>query len=107
TLFPLVYNNHIRNYIDLYTRRYKSLSLLLGFSKYYFPMFEEALDRYNCPLELKYLAVIESALNPTAVSRAGATGLWQFMYNTGKMYDLQVSTWVDDRRDPLKATEAA
>ena len=107
TLFPLVYNQHIRNYIDLYTKRYKSLSLLLGLAHYYFPMFEEALDRYNCPLELKYLAVIESALNPTAVSRAGATGLWQFMYNTGKMYDLNVSTWIDDRRDPLKATEAA
>ena len=107
TLFPLVYNNHIRSYIDLYTRRYKNLSLLLGVSKYYFPMFEEALDRYNCPLELKYLAVIESALNPTAVSRAGATGLWQFMYPTGKMYDLNVSTWIDDRRDPLKSTEAA
>ena len=107
TLFPLVYNQHIRNYIELYTQRYKSMSLLLGLSKYYFPMFEEALDRYNCPLELKYLAVIESALNPTAVSRAGATGLWQFMYNTGKMYDLNVSTWVDDRRDPRKATEAA
>ncbi len=107
TLFPLVYNQQIRNYIELYTKRYKSLSLLLGLSHYYFPMFEEALDRYNCPLELKYLAVIESALNPIAVSKAGATGLWQFMYNTGKMYDLNVSTWIDDRRDPLKATEAA
>lgn len=107
TLFPLVYNQHIRRYIDVYTKRYKGISLLLGLSQYYFPMFEEALDRYNCPLELKYLAVIESALNPTAVSKAGATGLWQFMYNTGKMYDLNVSTWVDDRRDPLKSTEAA
>ncbi len=107
TLFPLVYNPHIRNYIDLYTKRYRSMSLLLGLSQYYFPMFEEALDKYNCPLELKYLAVIESALNPTAVSKAGATGLWQFMYNTGKMYDLNVSTWIDDRRDPQKATEAA
>lgn len=107
TLFPLVYNPQIRNYIDLYTKRYKSMSILLGLSQYYFPLFEEALDRNNCPLELKYLAVIESALNPTAVSRAGATGLWQFMYNTGKMYDLNVSTWVDDRRNPLKSTEAA
>lgn len=107
TLFPLVYNQHIRSYIDLYTKRYRSLSLILGLSQYYFPMFEEALDKYNCPLELKYLAVIESALNPTAVSRAGATGLWQFMYNTGKMYNLNVSTWIDDRRDPIKATEAA
>ncbi|MBP7102599.1 MAG: transglycosylase SLT domain-containing protein [Bacteroidales bacterium] len=107
TLFPLVYNTHIRNYIELYTKRYKNISLLLGLSHYYFPLFEEALDRNNCPIELKYLAVIESALNPTAVSRAGATGLWQFMYNTGKMYDLNVSTWVDDRRDPLKSTEAA
>lgn len=107
TLFPLVYNTHIRNYIELYTKRYKNISLLLGLSHYYFPLFEEALDRNNCPIELKYLAVIESALNPTAVSRAGATGLWQFMYNTGKMYDLNVSTWIDDRRDPLKSTEAA
>ena len=70
-------------------------------------MFEESLDKYGCPLELRYLAVIESALNPNAVSRAGATGLWQFMYNTGKLYGLEVTTLLDDRRDPQKATDAA
>ena len=80
---------------------------MLGLAKYYFPMFEEALDKYGCPLELRYLAVIESALNPNAVSRAGATGLWQFMYNTGKMYGLEVNTLVDDRRNPFLATDAA
>ncbi len=70
-------------------------------------MFEAALDKYNLPLEIKYLAVVESALNPRARSRVGATGLWQFMYGTGKMYGLDVSSYVDDRRDPIKATEAA
>jgi membrane-bound lytic murein transglycosylase D len=91
----------------MYIRKKQSVSLLLGLAKYYFPLFEQILDKYACPLELKYLAVIESALNPTAVSRAGATGLWQFMYNTGKMYGLEVSTMIDFRCDPLLATDAA
>ena len=107
TLFPMVYNEDIRNYIHFYIRKASQVSVMLGLAKYYFPMFEEMLDKYDCPLELKYLAVIESALNPSAVSRAGATGLWQFMYNTGKMYGLEVTTLVDNRRDPLLATAAA
>ncbi|MDR1792638.1 MAG: transglycosylase SLT domain-containing protein [Bacteroidales bacterium] len=107
TLFPMVFNNEIRSYIQMYIKRTRLLSVLLGLSKYYFPMFEQTLDKYGCPLELKYLAVIESALNPSAVSRAGATGLWQFMYNTGKMYGLEVNTLVDYRRDPIRATDAA
>jgi len=107
TVFPMVFNSDIRSYINMYAKRSRSVSVLLGLAKYYFPMFEETLDKYNCPLELKYLAVIESALNPTAVSRAGATGLWQFMYNTGKMYGLEVTTMVDYRCDPIRATDAA
>ena len=107
TVFPMVFNSDIRAYINMYAKKSRSVSVMLGLAKYYFPMFEETLDKYNCPLELKYLAVIESALNPTAVSRAGATGLWQFMYNTGKMYGLDVSTMVDYRCDPMRATDAA
>ena len=106
-MFPMVYNDEIRAYIRLYARKANQVSLMLGMAKYYFPMFEETLDKYGCPLELKYLAVIESALNPVAVSRAGATGLWQFMYNTGKMYGLEVTTMIDHRRDPLLSTDAA
>ena len=107
TVFPMVFNDEIRAYINMYIRRNRSVSVMLGLAKYYFPMFEQTMDKYNCPLELKYLAVIESALNPIAVSRAGATGLWQFMYNTGKMYGLEVSTMVDYRCDPYRATDAA
>lgn len=107
TVFPMVFNEEIRNYIRLYLNRKSQVSILLGLAKYYFPMFEEILDKYGCPVELRYLAVIESALNPNAVSRAGATGLWQFMYNTGKMYGLEVNTLLDYRRDPLRATDAA
>lgn len=107
TLFPMVYNDEIRAYIRLYVRKANQVSVMLGLAKYYFPLFEEALDKYNCPLELRYLSVIESALNPLAVSRAGATGLWQFMYNTGKMYGLEVTTLIDHRRDPFLSTDAA
>jgi len=106
--FPFVYNEDVRKYIDLYAQKRRALtSRLLGLAAYYFPIFEEKLDKYNLPLELKYLAVIESALNPVAVSRAGAAGLWQFMFNTGKLYGLEVSSYVDDRYDPYKATTAA
>jgi membrane-bound lytic murein transglycosylase D len=80
---------------------------VMGLAQIYFPMFEEHLDRFNMPLELKYLAIVESALNPVAKSRVGATGLWQFMYGTGKAYNLKVTSLVDDRRDPLKSTIAA
>ncbi|MCR5454789.1 MAG: LysM peptidoglycan-binding domain-containing protein [Bacteroidales bacterium] len=108
TTFPLVYNEKVKNWIEMYLRRGKFfIPTILGLSKYYFPRIEEVLDQYGLPLELKYLTIVESALNPRAVSRAGATGLWQFMYGTGKMYDLKVTTLVDDRRDPDKETIAA
>jgi membrane-bound lytic murein transglycosylase D len=106
--FDLVYNDAVKGYIELYAVRKRELvSRMMALSQYYFPMFEEVLDKYNLPLELKYLAICESALNPTAKSRAGAMGLWQFMYPTGKMYGLQVSSYVDERCDPYKATIAA
>lgn len=108
TPFELTYNQHVKDFIDLYAVRKRALtSRALGLAAVYFPLFEEMLDKYNMPQELKYLAVVESALNPTAVSRAGARGLWQFMYNTGKMYGLRANSLVDDRSDPYKATDAA
>lgn len=108
TPMALDYNKVVRSYIDLYSkRRREQVSRMLGLAHYYFPLFEEALDRYNIPLELKYLAIVESALNPMARSRVGATGLWQFMYATGKMNGLQVSSYVDERNDPIRSTEAA
>ncbi|MGQ1785964.1 MULTISPECIES: lytic transglycosylase domain-containing protein [unclassified Saccharicrinis] len=104
--FP--YNSKVKAYIQLYTQKKREqVEIMLGLSDYYFPLFEEALDAANLPLELKYLPIIESALNPRAFSRAGASGLWQFMYGTGKMYGLKVDSYVDDRRDPVKATQAA
>lgn len=108
TPIDLEYNQHVKGYINLYANRGRNQTArMLGLAEIYFPMFEEALDKYNIPLELKYLAVVESALNPTAGSRAGAKGLWQFMYATGKMYGLDQNSMVDDRFDPYKATEAA
>ena len=104
--FP--FNSKVKAYIELYTqKRREQVGVMLGLSEYYFPMFEEALDAANLPLELKYLPIIESALNPRAFSRVGASGLWQFMYPTGKMYGLRVDSYVDDRRDPIKSTQAA
>jgi membrane-bound lytic murein transglycosylase D len=106
--FCYVYNSSVRQYIDLYAVKKRALTeKILGLAGVYFPLFEEQLDRFNMPLELKYLAVIESALNPVAKSPVGAKGLWQFMYNTGKLYDLKVTSYVDDRNDPYKATIAA
>lgn len=106
--FDLVYNDAVRNYIELYAVRKRNLTQrVLGLSQLYYPMFEEILDRYKLPLELKHLAVIESALNPVARSRAGAVGLWQFMYGTGKMQGLKISSYLDERSDPYKSTEAA
>jgi len=106
--FEYVYNTEVRNFIDLYAYRKRGLTeRILGLSQIYFPLFEEQLDKYHMPLELKYLAVIESALNPIANSRAGAKGLWQFMYGTGKVYGLKISSYVDDRFDPIKSTIAA
>ncbi|NDV94997.1 LysM peptidoglycan-binding domain-containing protein [Dysgonomonas sp. 521] len=108
TKMELVFNPVVRSYIEMYAgRRRNQVSYMLGEGKYYFPLFEEALDREGLPLELKYLPVIESALNPIARSRVGATGLWQFMASTGKMYDLEINSLVDERRDPVKSTNAA
>ncbi len=104
----LSYNEIVRNYIELYTiRRRTQLASMLGTSEYYFPLFEEELAAHDMPLELKYLPVIESALNPTARSRARAHGLWQFMYPTGRMYKLEINSFIDERFDPQKSTEAA
>lgn len=104
----LSFNPVVRSYIEMYSKRRRDLvSYMLSLGDYYYPMFEQALDRYGLPLELKYLPVIESALNPIAVSRMGATGLWQFMLRTGKQYHLEVNSLVDERRDPYKSTDAA
>ncbi len=105
--FDLVYNPLVRGFIDMYMRRRKMVSKMMGVAQLYYPMFEEVFDRYNIPLELKHLAVIESALNPNARSKAGAQGLWQFMYPTGKLYGLNVTSYIDDRSDPYKETIAA
>lgn len=108
TVMEMAYNNVVREFIDLYCGRLRNrVSYMLSMANFYMPMFEEALDAYNLPLELKYLPIIESALNPSAVSRVGATGLWQFMLKTGKSYGLEVNSYVDDRRDPIKSTWAA
>ncbi|MBM3436416.1 MAG: LysM peptidoglycan-binding domain-containing protein [Bacteroidetes bacterium] len=108
SLIELSYNKHVKSYLDVYAVKKRGLaSRILGMAEVYFPLFEEQLDKYNLPLELKYLAVVESALNPIANSRAGAKGLWQFMYNTGKLYGLKANSLVDDRFDPYKATDAA
>ncbi|MGZ4115974.1 MAG: LysM peptidoglycan-binding domain-containing protein [Bacteroidia bacterium] len=106
--FDLQYNPVVKGYIEMYTTRKRELvSRVMALSQYYFPMFEEQLDKYNLPLELKYLAICESALNPMAKSHSGAMGLWQFMYPTGKLYGLKVSSYVDERCDPYKSTTAA
>ena len=106
--FNIEYNVGLENVIKSFLKyRKKAFERLMGISQFYFPIFEEALAAQNIPLEIKYLAVVESALNPRAVSRVGATGLWQFMYQTGKQYDLKVDTYVDERSDPLKASKAA
>lgn len=107
-IIEMPYNEVVRKFIDRYSGRLRhSVAYMLGASNFYMPIFEEALEAYNLPLELKYLPVIESALNPKAVSRVGATGLWQFMLTTGKTYGLTVNSLVDERRDPVKASYAA
>ena len=108
TVMEMPYNEIVRKFIDMYAGRLRNqVSFMLSACNFYMPIFEEALDAYNLPLELKYLPIIESALNPSAVSRAGASGLWQFMLQTGKLYGLESNSLVDERRDPIKATWAA
>jgi membrane-bound lytic murein transglycosylase D len=108
TPFNLAYNPDLEKVINSYlSYRRKYFPQLLARAKYYFPMFEKYLDEYDIPLEMKFLAIVESALLPQIKSRAGATGLWQFMYGTGKQFDLKVSSYVDERQDPVKSTIAA
>ena len=105
---PFAYNETVRAFIDLYANRKRDqVEKMLGLSEIYFPIFEEVLDRNKMPLELKYLSVVESALNTRAESRVHATGLWQFMYTTANLYNLDINSFVDQRKDPVKATEAA
>jgi membrane-bound lytic murein transglycosylase D len=108
TPFNVEYNTSLESVIKRYLKyRRESLERLMGLSHFYFPMFETEFDNYDIPLEMKYLAIVESALKPRARSRVGATGLWQFMFATGKEYQLDVSSYVDERRDPIKSTTAA
>lgn len=107
-IMEMPYNDIVRKFIDLYAGRLrKSVSYMLGATNFYMPLFEEALDVYDIPQELKYLPIIESALKPTAISRAGASGLWQFMIGTGKIYGLESNSLIDERQDPIKSTWAA
>lgn len=107
-VIDLSYNKTVKSFIKMYTeKRREQVERMIGMSDYYFPMFEEALDRHDLPLELKYLPIVESALNPEARSRAGAMGLWQFMYGTGKQMKLEITSFVDERRDPMESSEAA
>ena len=108
SVMEMPYNDIVRKFVDMYASRLRNqVAFMLSASNFYMPIFEEALDAYGLPLELKYLPIIESALNPSAVSRAGASGLWQFMIGTGKMYGLETNSLVDERCDPIKATWAA
>jgi len=108
SIIKLPYNSIIRNHIHVYTVKQRDkFSAVLGLKDYYLPMIEDIFDYYKLPVELKYMAVIESALHTNAVSRMGATGLWQFMYSTGRQYGLTINSIVDERRDPVKATHAA
>jgi membrane-bound lytic murein transglycosylase D len=108
TPVELAYNQHVQRYIDIFTlERRSQVEQFLGLSEFYFPVFEEYLLRYELPLELKYLAVVESGLNPFARSPSDAVGLWQFLYHTALMFDLQITSYIDERRDMYKSTDAA
>ncbi|TRX64595.1 lytic transglycosylase domain-containing protein [Carboxylicivirga sp. M1479] len=108
TVVKLDYNSKVQAYIDVYTiKRREHLSNIIGQSEFYFPLFEEYLAKYDLPMELKYLAIVESALDPKAKSTSGAMGLWQFLYHASRMFDLKVDNYVDERCDPVKSTEAA
>ena len=108
TIVRMPYNNMVRSCIDRYVKKGRSqVSYLLGISEFYFPIIEEEIDRLGVPHELKYLPIIESSLNPKAASRMGAKGLWQFMFSTGKLYELKANNYIDERFDPIKSTRAA
>jgi len=104
---PLSYNEYVQNFITIYSKRKDMMGKMLGLSNYYFPIFEKALVSYQIPAEIKYLPIIESAMNPHAISRVGATGLWQFMFGTAKAYGLNMDNFVDERKDPIQASYAA
>lgn len=108
SVVDLSFNSVVRRYIEIYTgKRRELVEKMLGLSEYYFPIFDEIFDYYDVPNEMKYMSIIESALNPRAYSRARAVGLWQFMYGTGRLYGLEINSLVDERRDPIKSTHAA
>lgn len=107
TPLQLTYNREVRQYIEMYLRKHQLVSRMMGLSQLYFPIFEEVFDKHNIPLEIKYLAMVESALNPRATSVAGAQGLWQFIYSTGRLMGLSITSYIDERNDPYKSTEAA
>lgn len=108
TIIPMTYNSEVRSYIRMYLNRMRGrLDVMLTLSEFYYPIFEEALARYDVPEELKHLTIVESAMNPQATSRVGAAGLWQFMYTTGKNYGLEVNSIIDERRDTYKSSDAA
>jgi membrane-bound lytic murein transglycosylase D len=104
---PLTYNKYVHNYISIYVARPAQIGRMVGLSKFYFPIYEKIFKENGLPDELKFLSIVESALDPFAVSRSGATGLWQFMYTTAKGYRLTIDNYVDDRRDPIASTSAA
>ena len=104
---PLSYNEYVQHFIDIYSKRKDQMGKMLGLSNYYFPIFEKALKSYQIPAEIKYLPIIESSMNPHAVSRVGATGMWQFMFGTAKAYSLNMDNFVDERKDPIQASYAA
>ena len=104
---PLTYNEYVQHFIDIYSKRKDQIGKMMGLSGYYFPIFEKALKSYQIPAEIKYLPIIESSMNPHAVSKVGATGMWQFMFGTAKAYSLNMDNFVDERKDPIQASYAA